>query len=241
MEMGYRVGSSPLTRGARERHANAAVAEGIIPAHAGSTTGFSIGCGLMGDHPRSRGEHPTVIDRSVGITGSSPLTRGGPRGTLTRGTSLGIIPAHAGRTLPGIMLGRGGSDHPRSRGEHPPGTSGLASLRGSSPLTRGALSFVACRRRCSGIIPAHAGSTPQPPGPRPHSRDHPRSRGEHRTSSPPASVRAGSSPLTRGARSVLRTRRARSRIIPAHAGSTRRKTPQSHHPRDHPRSRGEHP
>ena len=119
MEMGYRVGSSPLTRGARERHANAAVAEGIIPAHAGSTTGFSIGCGLMGDHPRSRGEHPTVIDRSVGITGSSPLTRGGPRGTLTRGTSLGIIPAHAGRTTQnadGVSLDE---DHPRSRGEDP--------------------------------------------------------------------------------------------------------------------------
>ncbi len=50
----------------------------------------------------------------------------------------------------------------------------------------------------------------------------------------------GSSPLTRGAPGGRRPTRLRSRIIPAHAGSTRWDRSSRLHRRDHPRSRGEH-
>ena len=111
---------------------------------------------------------------------------------------------------------------------------------GSSPLTRGAPQPNIPVRGCSGLIPAHAGSTGNV-----HRRvlavgAHPRSRGEHpvvRTS--PAFV-AGSSPLTRGARDVYKASMSPSGLIPAHAGSTLSRAIHRDLWRAHPRSRGEH-
>ena len=51
----------------------------------------------------------------------------------------------------------------------------------------------------------------------------------------------GSSPLARGAQGRLRDGLAQPRIIPARAGSTDREYRTVPRPRDHPRSRGEHP
>ena len=92
---------------------------------------------------------------------------------------------------------------------------------GSSPHTRGAR--YACNRYVdmAGIIPAYAGSTA---GVRPGTGggpDHPRIRGEHRSSRPPGRGWAGSSPHTRGA--------------------PPRSCPAPWPTRDHPRIRGEHP
>ena len=54
----YRLlGSSPLTRGALRGPAGVCPSVGIIPAHAGSTTGTVVEAFPFGDHPRSRGEH----------------------------------------------------------------------------------------------------------------------------------------------------------------------------------------
>ena len=92
---------------------------------------------------------------------------------------------------------------------------------GSSPLTRGA------RLPCLlvpvelGIIPAYAGSTPaMSPCPR-RTWDHPRLRGEHSFPEKVTTVRTGSSPLTRGARSGPHCSQDLSGIIPAYAGSTK--------------------
>ena len=52
-----RVGSSPLTRGARTRPRRAGPTPRIIPAHAGSTATGSACVASSLDHPRSRGEH----------------------------------------------------------------------------------------------------------------------------------------------------------------------------------------
>ena len=49
----------------------------------------------------------------------------------------------------------------------------------------------------------------------------------------------GSSPLTRGKRSRRNQELCQSRLIPAHAGKTRRRFVRSTSRRDHPRSRGE--
>ena len=53
--------------------------------------------------------------------------------------------------------------------------------------------------------------------------DHPRIRGEHTGSSPPAAGRKGSSPHTRGAHHLRGAASAAPRIIPAYAGSTARR------------------
>ena len=95
-----RLGSSPLTRGAHFEGEGVGVAEGIIPAHAGSTASSALSPHSTWDHPRSREEHPTPPSRLLGQQGSSPLTRGAPTKPWGVSWRLGIIPAHAGSTTP---------------------------------------------------------------------------------------------------------------------------------------------
>ena len=108
------------------------------------------------------------------------------------------------------------------------------------PHTRGAL--VVCNHIAlrSGIIPAYAGSTLSEYCRRRSRRDHPRIRGEHPVRRVIRDRRAGSSPHTRGAPLRSGFDPHGRGIIPAYAGSTRRR----HHcrcpSRDHPRIRGEH-
>ena len=92
------TGSSPLTRGARQKFTAAKKDFWIIPAHAGSTSLVNGGWFPCSDHPRSRGEHDTLTAAPVEALGSSPLTRGAlpcERGGLP---AFRIIPAHAGST-----------------------------------------------------------------------------------------------------------------------------------------------
>ena len=194
---------------------------GIIPAHAGCTFRTDQLWSGDGDHPRSRGVHVVVDDDNHWCGGSSPLTRGAQGGVGVHRSTAGIIPAHAGCTVPGLRSRCPPPDHPRSRGVHPNRETWAGSSWGSSPLTRGAQGAGPKAGHSSGIIPAHAGCTAGPPG-RPR-------RG------------AGSSPLTRGAPAPWRPRQRRRGIIPAHAGCTRsRRTSRTGGP-DHPRSRGVHP
>ena len=51
------AGSSPLTRGKRQRDRARRGAGGLIPAHAGKTGGSMVGNLSVGAHPRSRGEN----------------------------------------------------------------------------------------------------------------------------------------------------------------------------------------
>ncbi len=96
----------------------------------------------------------------------------------------------------------------------------LATIDGSSPLTRGALAVT-----CRNLI---------------FTSDHPRSRGEHVSRHSDTMVSTGSSPLTRGARRHELDERMTIRIIPAHAGSTKAAEWYPNRETDHPRSRGEH-
>ena len=90
------------------------------------------------------------------------------------------------------------------------------------------------------LIPAHAGSTLVHAEWRKRKPAHPRSRGEHGEWKITHSPKDGSSPLTRGARRVYLRQVDRLRLIPAHAGSTRERTPEGARASAHPRSRGEH-
>ena len=173
-------------------------------------------------------------------SGSSPLTRGAlVRQALSR-PPVGIIPAHAGSTLPRQPVVQAVPDHPRSRGEHGLPDTVQWTAKGSSPLTRGALLRSRHHPSKLGIIPAHAGSTLVGWRWRRSWMDHPRSRGEHLMARIRTIKPEGSSPLTRGALGFTSGAFVHLGIIPAHAGSTGAASAPTESTTDHPRSRGEH-
>ena len=174
------VGSSPLTRGKRSRDRRAEGARRLIPAHAGKTPNSKGEIRREEAHPRSRGENTEVTALLMPIAGSSPLTRGKPDPVDSATHVWRLIPAHAGKTLPGKASTRPHRAHPRSRGEN-----FLTAL--DAP-------------KLAWLIPAHAGKTGCVGGPCPADRAHPRSRGENNENGDTPSVGQGSSPLTRGKR-----------------------------------------
>ena len=141
------TGSSPLTRGKRSHGHDLQSRGRLIPAHAGKTACAVPGTCAPRAHPRSRGENrvPRAFDDFEG--GSSPLTRGKLRISHFSAASIGLIPAHAGKTT----LIRGWTTlltaHPRSRGENyvdvVPSMKGF----GSSPLTRGKRQSQTCHKK----------------------------------------------------------------------------------------------
>ena len=173
------------------------------------------------------------------LPGSSPLTRGKLVLVRRGGGRCRLIPAHAGKTLPGEWphLPRGA--HPRSRGENQVGFDTAHTVPGSSPLTRGKPVGQAPAHVAARLIPAHAGKTE---GGLSFARGywaHPRSRGENATRNRETQRVTGSSPLTRGKRSWLRLIRGDRRLIPAHAGKTSCRLARVRRGWAHPRSRGE--
>ena len=72
--------------------------ERLIPAHAGKTAFHELDDDAYGAHPRSRGENSTLTTLVERDAGSSPLTRGKLSAARVRMTSMGLIPAHAGKT-----------------------------------------------------------------------------------------------------------------------------------------------
>ena len=100
------MGSSPLTRGKQIEGQHDLSARGLIPAHAGKTDVASADRPGGRAHPRSRGENYGTTGVPFCAMGSSPLTRG----KLTVGSTLtvasGLIPAHAGKTLPDLRFYR---------------------------------------------------------------------------------------------------------------------------------------
>ena len=73
------VGSSPLTRGKRNRPSDHRRKRRLIPAHAGKTGASTSTTAWTPPHPRSRGENEARSGRGQPNSGSSPLTRGKPR------------------------------------------------------------------------------------------------------------------------------------------------------------------
>ena len=151
--------------------------------------------------------------------GSSPLTRGKHFSNLSVNCWLGLIPAHAGKTIFVEITPQTG--------------------RGSSPLTRGKPLHGLHGSGPQGLIPAHAGKTMTLSTKRPSSGAHPRSRGENSSRSGPGAIGRGSSPLTRGKPSSARNATQPCGLIPAHAGKTGPVTINALSARAHPRSRGE--
>ena len=233
------TGSSPLTRGKPGCGVSVRFGPGLIPAHAGKTNGTHAPTAQHRAHPRSRGENGFADSRERGFEGSSPLTRGKLGSWRSHCKRIGLIPAHAGKTV--FSEGGEGRDgaHPRSRGENRDRVGDPHRAGGSSPLTRGKPVIGRAWLMSSGLIPAHAGKTRRSGGRPGRDRAHPRSRGEN---SVPAAGRrhsSGSSPLTRGKRTGSDPLGLHPGLIPAHAGKTLPRTFAAPTLRAHPRSRGE--
>ena len=112
------LGSSPLTRGKPRVYRFIARSPGLIPAHAGKTSGVSLHCAVSWAHPRSRGENRRPVHSTHQRTGSSPLTRGKRTRYTTVPSRCGLIPAHAGKTYTHQDYRAFARAHPRSRGEN---------------------------------------------------------------------------------------------------------------------------
>ena len=174
-----------------------------------------------------------------GRSGSSPLTRGKRAARRLAEDRGWLIPAHAGKTSWRSGAPPSTAAHPRSRGENLRSRPYSARLVGSSPLTRGKHRGPEGHVRGGRLIPAHAGKTTRsrrcprlPPA-------HPRSRGENVQEGADAGIGFGSSPLTRGKPSWVLLRSGPPRLIPAHAGKTRKRPGGRYLHPAHPRSRGE--
>ena len=152
---------------------------------------------------------------------------------------MGLIPAHAGKTVEARDVSTHSRAHPRSRGENTLDSDGLFTPVGSSPLTRGK----PCPRwnvgSLRGLIPAHAGKTAPDVSRMVSTGAHPRSRGENVPAQCGVHGDGGSSPLTRGKPAHPGHRQELSRLIPAHAGKTSMSMWSPRCEGAHPRSRGE--
>ena len=233
------VGSSPLARGKRRRSPDGSAADRLIPAHAGKTLEKTLAREPSGAHPRSRGENLIASSSMRHRSGSSPLTRGKPRGLRRSCGQRRLIPAHAGKTRPLVRPDQAVRAHPRSRGENRRTRYRMSSRGGSSPLTRGKRLSSLSLWGPLGLIPAHAGKTHtywHRVGPR---SAHPRSRGENSPAIPSLFRRSGSSPLTRGKPGIDGLVNGGGRLIPAHAGKTALFCEVLADRGAHPRSRGE--
>ena len=113
-----RGGSSPLTRGKLVHDRHDGLGPRLIPAHAGKTPGTKFWYRFPAAHPRSRGENGTRRTQAVARSGSSPLTRGKLGLKPAWEPIVGLIPAHAGKTIGVSGFICGPPAHPRSRGEN---------------------------------------------------------------------------------------------------------------------------
>ena len=232
-------GSSPLTRGKRLPRPQTPAAHGLIPAHAGKTSRAACLPPSSRAHPRSRGENALEGLDASEVEGSSPLTRGKHAAPHSTREQIGLIPAHAGKTVPCVAATCHLRAHPRSRGENQTHALPERPDAGSSPLTRGKRrqrQVVLYRR---GLIPAHAGKTNSLPRGARRWRAHPRSRGENHPLLQEQDRVRGSSPLTRGKPVTPGGESVKEGLIPAHAGKTRSPRSRRNNAWAHPRSRGE--
>ena len=151
----------------------------------------------------------------------------------------GLIPTHAGKTTVTMRARSTSRAHPRPRGDNAANSRQSSLVTGSSPLTRGKRQQDRHRQAAPRLIPAHTGKTAARDRQARPNWAHPRSRGENPLITAATVISWGSSPLTRGKPGPSARRFRGGRLIPAHAGKTRLRSPWARRCRAHPRSRGE--
>ncbi len=149
-----------------------------------------------------------------------------------------IIPAHAGQTSPVRRRLPCSPDHPRACGANDCASVSFAFAFGSSPRMRGKRTGPTFTYSYDRIIPAHAGQTRPSASWLRHPSDHPRACGANYIATGTVTRFTGSSPRMRGKRTRPSDAPSPARIIPAHAGQTRRIQGSSSTATDHPRACG---
>ena len=155
-----RMGSSPRMRGKLSRRAFNALGCRLIPAHAGKTTCRTSPPRLLTAHPRACGENETAKSKTARGVGSSPRMRGKPQAIASTMSSPRLIPAHAGKTAKSNSAAGTNRAHPRACGENLPHRFTSRERSGSSPRMRGKQPTTRKDENSAGLIPAHAGKTP---------------------------------------------------------------------------------
>ena len=187
------------------------------------------------------GENRVKGVAAVQLRGSSPRGRGKRLIPRSRQTWDRLIPAWAGKTSKRTRRSLTFSAHPRVGGENQAAPGDEGPPAGSSPRGRGKRArprVRSCRLR---LIPAWAGKTATPRSNGPGGGAHPRVGGENSCSVSQHCRLLGSSPRGRGKRDDLTRRDSPGRLIPAWAGKTWARAPNTPQSRAHPRVGGENP
>ena len=216
-------GSSPHTRGARERPA--------------------IPDATIRDHPRIRGEHRALVVSDVFLVGIIPAYAGSTHDdAMEMGMRAGSSPHTRGAPTPERAGTRRGRDHPRIRGEH------VAPARRPRQSDGIIPAYAGSTKNYFSLKPISAGSSPHTRGARsrvsartPRGGDHPRIRGEHHCSPCGGVGVVGIIPAYAGSTSCATPLPQRHRGSSPHTrGAPERPIGTSPTRRDHPRIRGEH-
>ena len=110
-------GSPPHMRGKVPSALLPAFSAGITPAHAGKRVRGIPRTYNERDHPRTCGEKMLTGDTTDEETGSPPHMRGKAPLHFDLRYRVGITPAHAGKSQPGVCFYSIFKDHPRTCGE----------------------------------------------------------------------------------------------------------------------------
>mgnify|MGYP000961096976 CR=1 FL=1 len=131
------TGSSPYTRGTLSYERSYNVLKRFIPIHTGNSYADTI-CEMTDSvHPHTHGELWSRDDKSWGIFGSSPYTRGTPITGYKQKAGARFIPIHTGNSTWSASNRRAPSVHPHTHGELENRLNQLVLSCGSSPYTRG--------------------------------------------------------------------------------------------------------
>ena len=234
-----RNGSSPHTRGTLIVCPRWCAAQRFIPAYAGNARVSAASASPATVHPRIRGERTAIGSCTTRRRGSSPHTRGTQAGEAATREGGRFIPAYAGNAVSARRQNLSTSVHPRIRGERGPLCRMIGPTGGSSPHTRGTRRCATWHVVCVRFIPAYAGNAPGSQGRSCQGTVHPRIRGERTVRRGDGQAGAGSSPHTRGTRTMAQTEAPTLRFIPAYAGNARPPNSIRCSRSVHPRIRGE--
>ena len=216
---GSAPGSSPRTRGTRGKDSTCLALARFIPADAGNAREGTRPGGSSAVHPRGRGERLGTNERCNHQRRFIPADAGNARHCACKYTPVPV--------------------HPRGRGERSTLSSTIDTDCGSSPRTRGTLTDKSTAKKGIRFIPADAGNAEMSFTASVTGSVHPRGRGERIGSRLIHPIKHGSSPRTRGTRSLCASDSGTGRFIPADAGNAIYGS--AYKPGDsvHPRGRGE--
>ena len=133
--------------------------QGITPAHAGKSLPGNLFAVAGRDHPRTCGEKIHVHSLTAHYEGSPPHMRGKDDVRWPDGYTIGITPAHAGKSRRHEDRPELHRDHPRTCGEKSTVITVPPAKLGSPPHMRGKADCQAAADEKLGITPAHAGKS----------------------------------------------------------------------------------